>query len=258
MNTLLTETYYLFIRSFKQSLRPYVALLPEFVVPIFFFVVNSAAFQRAVEIPGFTANSYLAFYAPVALLTAIFFTTGSTGIEVVTDISNGYMDRLFVSPVHRISIVLGKLLSVGARAAIQTVIMLVFLVFWGAPFVAGIEGLLMLLGLAFLFGMAWSGIGLTLAFLTKNPRIVQSSFIFFFPFSFMTTSQLPLDLLQGWYKTAVLVNPVTYILEAMRALMLQGFADTTANTIGIGFLAAALFGLVTLTAAFFSFRRLSA
>ncbi len=258
MNTLFRETYYLFIRAFKQSLRPYVALVPEFVVPIFFFLINSAAFQRAVEIPGFSAESYLAFYAPVALLTAIFFTTGSTGIEVVTDISNGYMDRLFVAPVHRISIVLGKLLSVGARAAIQTIIMLIFLVIWGAPFVAGLEGVLMLLGLAFLFGMAWSGIGLTLAFLTKNPRIVQSSFIFFFPFSFVTTSQLPLDLLDGWYKQAVLLNPVTYILEAMRALMLRGYVSLTASTIDIGFVAAILFGLVTLTAAFFSFRLLSA
>ncbi|MBI3660499.1 ABC transporter permease, partial [Candidatus Acetothermia bacterium] len=112
--------------------------------------------------------------------------------------------------------------------------------------------------LAFIFGMAWSGIGLTLAFLTKNPRIVQSSFVFFIPFSFITTSQLPLPLLSGWYKTAVMINPVTYVLEGMRALMLNGVGPETVGTIAVGFLAAALFGLVTLGAALFAFRRLSA
>lgn len=255
MNQTLREIYYLFGRGFRQSLRPYMALLPEFVMPIFFFVINSAAFQRAVDIPGFAASSYLAFYAPVALLMAIFLSTGSAGIEVVTDIANGYMDRLFVSPVRRESIILGKLLATGARAVIQTAIMLVFLLLTGAPFAAGFLGVPIIFALALLFGMAWSGVGLILAFLTRNPRAVQSSFIFFFPFSFVTTSQLPLALLSGWYKGAVLANPVTYILEGMRSLMLTGIVP---GTLGIAFLSAALFALVTFTGAFLAFRRLSA
>jgi ABC-2 type transport system permease protein len=141
---------------------------------------------------------------------------------------------------------------------IQAVVMLAFVMVIGAPFKAGLWGVPILLALALIFGMAWSGIGLTLAFLTQNPRIVQSSFVFFIPFSFITTSQLPLPLLSGWYKVAVMINPVTYVLEGMRALMLQGAVPETLGTIGVGFLAASLFGLVTLTAAFFSFRRLSA
>ncbi|MBI1744705.1 ABC transporter permease [Candidatus Acetothermia bacterium] len=260
MNKVFRDTYYLFIRGFKQSLRPYIALMPEFAVPIFFFVVNSAGFQRVSDLAEFKnyAGNYLEFYAPVALLMAIFFSTGSAGIEVVTDIANGYMDRLFVSPVHRISIVLGKLLATGARSMIQAAIMLAFVMLIGAPFEAGLLGVPILLALAFIFGMAWSGIGLTLAFLTKNPRIVQSSFVFFIPFSFITTSQLPLPLLSGWYKAAVMINPVTYVLEGMRALMLNGVGPETVGTIAVGFLAAALFGLVTLGAALFAFRRLSA
>lgn len=212
MNNFLVELYYLFIRGFKQSIRPYFALLPEFVMPIFFFIVNSAAFQNIVNMPGFNAGSYLAFYAPVALLMAIFLSTGSAGLEVVTDISSGYMDRLFVTPVRRISIILGKLLAVGLRAIIQCAIMLFFVIIMGAPFKSGVLGVIILFLLAFIFGIAWSGIGLTIAFLTKNPRVVQSSFIFFFPFTMITTSQLPLNLLSGWYKTMVLANPVTYIL----------------------------------------------
>jgi ABC-2 type transport system permease protein len=255
MKQTLREIYYLFKRGFRQSLRPYMALLPEFVMPVFFFVINSAGFQRAVDIPGFTGGSYLAFYAPVALLMAIFLSTGSAGIEVVTDMANGYMDRLFVAPIHRGSIILGKLLATGVRAVIQTAIMLAFLLLTGAPFASGLSGAVIIFALALLFGMAWSGVGLILAFLTRNPRAVQSSFIFFFPFTFVTTSQLPLPLLSGWYKTAVMVNPVTYILEGMRSLMLTGIVPAT---LGMAFLAAGAFALVTFSGAFLAFRRLSA
>src|SRR3989338_6330410 len=197
--------------------------MPELLMPVFFFIVNSAGFQAVVDIPGFTAESYLAFYAPVALLMGIFFSSGSTGIEVVTDISTGYMDRMFLTPVRRISIVLGKLLSTGVRAIIQATLMLIVLVAFGAPFSGGIVGLLALYFIAFVFGMGWSAIGMTLAFLTQNPRTVQSSFILFFPFTFVTTSQLPINLLDGIYRDIVLINPVTYLLEGIREIMLIGF-----------------------------------
>lgn len=254
MNSMLRETYYLFRRGFRQSTRPYFALLPEFVMPIFFFAVNSAAFQRVVDIPGFNAESYLAFYAPVALLMAIFLSSGSTGLEIVTDISTGYMDRLFVSPIRRTSIIAGKLLATGSRAVIQTAIMLVFLLLVGAPFHGGTVGVVLIFLLAFLFGMGWAGVGLSLALISKNPRVVQSSFVFFFPFTMMTTSQLPLNLLSGWYKTVVLINPVTYVLEGIRSVMLEGIV---ASTLGAAFLAAALFALATLSTSLIAFRRLS-
>lgn len=254
MKKFFREIYHLFIRGIKQSLRPYFALLPEFIMPIFFFVVNSAAFQKAVEIPGFAAESYLAFYAPVALLMAIFLSSGSTGLEVVTDISTGYMDRLFVAPIHRSAIIIGKLLSTGLRAMAQALIMLAFVALLGAPFKAGLAGIALLLLLAFIFGMAWSGVGLMLALFTKNPRVVQSSFVFFFPFTMMTTSQLPLELLSGWYKTVVLINPVTHILEGIRSFMLTGL---DAPILAAAFIAALGFAAITICVSIWAFRRLS-
>lgn len=255
MSSFATQTYYLYRRAFRQSIRPYFALMPEFVMPVFFFIVNSAAFQRAADIPGFGANSYLAFYAPVSLLMAIFFSSGSTGLEVVTDIATGYMDRLFVAPIKRSAVILGKLLATGTRATIQAAIMLTFLTLMGAPLQGGFIGVLLILALAFLFGMAWAGVGLSLALITKNPRVVQSSFVFFFPFTMITTSQLPLNLLEGWYKVAVQINPVTYILEGMRTIMTVGLETTVIST---AFLSAVGFAAATLGLATWFYRKLSA
>ncbi|MBI1730167.1 ABC transporter permease [Candidatus Acetothermia bacterium] len=242
----------LFVRGFKQCLRPYAALMPEFVIPIFFFIVSSSAFSGLRNLPGFTFESYMQFYAPVALLTSIFVSSGSTGIEVVTDISSGYMDRLFLAPIKRWHIVFAKLAAVGVKSALLTGFMMILILIFGAPFQGGLIGMAFVLLFAFIFGMGWSGIGLLLAFTTKNPRVVQSAFIFFFPFSFITTAQLPLDLLEGWYKTAVQINPVTYILEGMRAVLTRGEIGATLFT---GLAVAVGFAVVTLSIATLAFQR---
>jgi ABC-2 type transport system permease protein len=242
----------LFERGFKQAIRPYVAVAPEFLMPLFYFVVNSAAFQKVVALPGFNQQSYLQFYAPVALLVSIFMSSGSTGLETVTDISTGFMDRLFLAPVNRWYIVLSKLLAVGAKSIISLLVIVICLILFGASFHGGILGFFLVFLLALIFSMAWAGIGLSLAFTTKNPRILQSSYVFFFPFSFITTSQLPLNLLSGWYRTAVLINPVTYILEAIRSILITG---EIGYAVALGFLVAILFAAVTLSISLWSFKR---
>jgi ABC-2 type transport system permease protein len=205
-----------------------------------------------VELPGFPYDNYVQFYAPVALLTAIFVSSGSTGIEIVTDIATGYMDRLFLAPVRREYLILAKLAAVGLKSMTLTGIMILLLFLFGAPFQGGIVGVLTILLFAFIFAMAWSGIGLSLAFVSKNPRVVQSAFIFFFPFSTITTAQMPLEYLDGWYKVAVQINPVTYILEGMRAVIMEG---TFGSTVLIGLAVASAFAFVTLTVATRAFNR---
>src|SRR5262249_54350131 len=113
-------------------------------------------------------------------------------------------------------------------------------------------GFITILLLGALFGIAWSAIGMTIALRTRNQRATQSSFILFFPFTFITTSQMPLDLLRGWYRFAVQINPVTYVLEAIRTLTSTGW---DLNVVGTGFLVAIGTGIFTISLAMASFRR---
>lgn len=249
---LLSEIYYLFIRGLKQSTRPTAAIIPSLFMPAFFFIINSAAFSSVTKLPGFHSSSYLVFYAPVAILMAIFFSAGDAGIDLVVDITSGYFDKLMIAPIHHISIVLGKLLAVGLRAAVQCTIVILIILLLGGSITTGFGGFLMILALAGLFGMVWSAIGMSIALITRNQRATQSSFILFFPLTFITTSQLPLGLLHGWYRTAVILNPVTYVLEAIRALTSVGWEW---DVIGRGFLTAILVGIFTISLVMVSFRR---
>ena len=249
------EIGFLFVRGLKQSIRPWPALLPSLFLPVFFLLVFGASLQSVTKLPGFVGSSYIVFYAPVAILQAIFFSSGDAGTDLVVDITSGYLDKLLIAPIHRVAILVGKLLAVGLRAAVQALVVIAIILLIGGKVVTGFPGLLVILALAAVFGMAWSGIGMTIALLTKNQRATQSAFILFFPFTFITTSQLPLNLLSGWYKVAVQLNPVTAILEALRALTSTGW---NGSVIAHGFLTAIIVGIITLTAATLSFRRVTA
>jgi ABC-2 type transport system permease protein len=252
MKRFFQEIGYLFVRGLKQSMRPTAALIPSLVMPAFFFLVNSAGFASLSNLPGLGASSYLTFYAPVAILMAIFFSSGDAGIDLVVDITTGYFDKLLISPIHHIAIVIGKLLAIGLRAMVQASLVIVIILLAGGSIKTGFPGYLVILLLGGLFGMAWSAIGMSIALLTKNQRTTQSTFILFFPFTFITTAQLPLNLLHGWYKTVVQINPVTYVLEAIRSLTTIGWEP---HTLALGFLVALLTAVATISLVMWSFRR---
>lgn len=254
MKRFFQELGYLFVRGLKQSMRPTAALVPSLVMPAFFFIVNTAGFASLSNLPGLGASSYLAFYAPVAILMSIFFSSGDAGIDLVVDITTGYFDKLLITPIHHIAIVLGKLLAIALRAMVQTSLVILIILLLGGHIATGFPGYLLLLLLGGLFGMAWSAIGMSIALITKNQRTVQSLFILFFPFTFITTAQLPLNLLHGWYRVAVQINPVTYVLEAIRSITTTGW---NAHVIELGFLVAIITGIITISWVMWSFRRVT-
>lgn len=252
MSSFFSDWFYLSIRNIKLIWRPLLALLPPFFMPIFFFAVNSLSLQALAKVPGFPDVSYKDFIAPVAIFTAIFFSAGNAGIELVQDIQSGYFKKLIIMPINRLAIVLAKLTEIAVQALIQGVVMLILLLLWGVKFQSGLLGVLTIFVILMIFAMAWSCIGMIFALRTQNARLVQSMFILVFPLLYLTTSQSPRELLPRTFATVTDYNPVTYIIEGIRALVLRGWGDPD---IGYAFLAAgAMFvGLVSLT--LLSFRK---
>jgi ABC-2 type transport system permease protein len=237
MTTFFSDWYYLSIRSIKQIWRPLLALIPSMFIPIFFFFVNSQSLSAFAHVPGFPNVSYKQFIAPVAIFTAIFFSAGNAGIELVQDISNGYLKKLMIMPINRLAILFGKLTEVAVQSIMQGTIVIVLLLFAGVTFNTGFLGICAAFGILVLFAMAWSCIGMIAALRTQNARLVQSLFVVVFPFLYLTTSQAPKQLLPPLFATAATYNPVTYIIEGVRALVLNTWGDPR---IWQGFLVAAV------------------
>jgi ABC-2 type transport system permease protein len=225
MSHFFSDWYYLSIRSIKQIWRPLLALIPSLFIPVFFFVVNSASLSAFSKVPGFPDVSYRDFIAPVALFTAVFFSAGNAGIELVQDITSGYFKKLMIMPINRLTIILGRLTEVAVQAVMQGAIVLVLLLTIGVRIQTGVLGLFAIFGILILFAMAWSCVSMISALRTQNARLVQSMFVFVFPFLYLTTSQAPMELLPPFFRTIATFNPVTYIIEGVRALVLSNWSN---------------------------------
>lgn len=252
MKYFLSDWYYLSIRNIKQIWRPILALVPSLFIPIFFFAVNAITLQAFSRVPGFPDVSYKQFIAPVAIFTAIFFSAGNAGIELVQDINNGYFKKLIIMPIARLTIILGKLTEVAVQSILQGTIVVILLLLFGVKFDTGFLGILAMFAMLILFAMAWSCIGMIAALRTENARLVQSMFVLVFPFLYLTTSQTPKSLLPKTFATITTYNPVTYVIEGTRALVLSNWSN---SAIWQGFVVALALFLVLMFLTFMSFRK---
>lgn len=222
-------------------------LIPALIVPIFFFAVNVGALGDISSFAG--VDDFQAFQLPVAIIFAV--TGVSRASALVTDIQSGYFDRLLVSPVNRYSLLLGLMLADLALVIALSLPVLILGFVLGVGFATGPLGLLVFLAIAGLWGLAFTGFPYAIALRTGNPAAVNSSFILFFPFAFLTTTFLPQDALTGWLSTVADYNPVTYLLAGLRALISDGW---TFSDIVPAIVAVALVGAISFALAFSALR----
>lgn len=206
-------------RALRAILREPENIIPALVVPLFFFFVNIGSLEKAGSYTGIA--DYKAFQLPVAIIFAV---TGiSRAVALVTDITSGYFDRLLVSPINRWSLILGLMMADFALIIVLCIPVLLLAVLLGVQFVTGFWGVLAFLLLSGLWGLVFAGFPYAIALRTGSPVAVNTSFLLFLPFVFLTTAFMPQEALTGWMATVASYNPVTYILAGMRALVSGGW-----------------------------------
>lgn len=207
------------IRALRSIPRDPEAIYPALIIPVFFYAINVGALQDMAErIPGL---DYKAFQLPVAIIFAV---TGiSRAVTLVTDIQTGYFDRLSLTPVNRLALLLGLTVADFTLVIALTLPVIVIGLIVGVSFASGILGLLLFILLSGLWGLVFTGFPYAIALKTGNPAAVNSSFLLFFPFVFLTTVFIPKEAMTGWLSTVATYNPVTYLLDALRSLITVGW-----------------------------------
>jgi ABC-2 type transport system permease protein len=253
--SLLSDTYYLFIRAMKKLIRNPILLFFSLFQPIIFLVLFTQLFSRFADFPGFlaTTGAYLAFAAPGILLQNAFSSALQSGTSIVSDLETGYLQKMLVTPVNRSAILLGRLVSDAFRVVIQSVIILALAYALGITVATGFPGiLLMLLTIAF-FGLAWSGISLALGLRTKNAETVFGIGAFLtFPLLFMSTALMPQSFMPDWMQTVSSYNPISYTVNIVRVLTLTGYDW---GTILSGYGVVGAIAVVTLGLTLYLFRK---
>jgi ABC-2 type transport system permease protein len=248
MMQVLRDTYHLVVRSLRDAVRQPAVELGNIFIPIFFFAVTVGAIG---EVAGraFGVDNYLGFQMPVAILQAV--GAGTAGLSMVTDIERGYFDKLLLTPASRTSLVLSRLIADGVRISILTVLIVFAGLLVGSGMESGPLGVLMLMLIGGSFGIAYSGIGLAIALRTGSAQAAQLGFLLFFPLLFLSPAFAPKEVFSPWLETVATFNPVTYILQGMRSLVLDGWDF---RKLGEAFLAVGALGTLTMTLVFLALR----
>jgi ABC-2 type transport system permease protein len=229
-------------RSIRAMLREPEYLIPSIIIPVFFFAVNVGSLETLGQNLG--TGDFKAFQLPVAIVLAV---TGiSRASSLVTDIQSGYFDRLLISPVNRFALLLGLMVADFVLVLALSILVILMGLLIGINFVTGIGGVLIFLLFSGLWGLAFTGYPYAIALKTGSSAAVSASFLLFFPFSFLTTAYVPREFLSGWLKTVADYNPVTYLLDGLRALITVGWDVKTLTSM---FLAIAGVGLISFSLA---------
>jgi ABC-2 type transport system permease protein len=235
-------------RALRAVPRDTEAIIPPVFIAVFFFVVNIATLEGlAAAVPGL---DYTAFQMATAALIGV--TGVSRAPAVVLDVQDRYFDRLLLTPVRRTAILVGHMAADVAVAAGLTVPIIGLGMALGVRFEGGPVGILVFMALSALWSLAFAGFGYAIALKTGNPAAVNSSFLLFFPFLFLTASYVPRSELSGWLDTVAGLNPVTYLLEGLRSLVLGGGWQW--NELGQALVAIAVVGAVSMAMCFAALR----
>jgi ABC-2 type transport system permease protein len=231
-------------RALREALRTPEALLPTLFIPMFFLVVNLG--QAGKIFPSSSTSflygqSYAAFQLPASLLLAASF--GSAALYLVEDIEGGYFDKLRAAPVSRSALVIGRLLAEAAKSVVITAVLVVLSLPFGVSIASGPLGFVLLLVLTSLWAVVFSGFMQLIALKTRSAAATNSGGLVFFPLLFLTPNFVPRELLTRPMEIAATFNPVTYVMEAMRSLILT---DLTWAPLMRGFGILAVLGVLML------------
>lgn len=206
-------------RALRGARRDPAAVIPALIVPVFFFAVNVGSLEAVARAAG--TGDYKAFQLPVAIIFAV--TGVSRANALVADIASGYFERLLLTPVNRLALLLGLMVADFVLVVALCLPVLALGAFAGVSFAAGSAGVVVFVLVAAAWGVAFTGFPYAIALRTGNPGAVAASFILFFPFAFLTTAYVPREYLGGWLATAADWNPVTYVLAGLRSLVIDGW-----------------------------------
>jgi ABC-2 type transport system permease protein len=234
-------------RSVVRTLRQPLMVVPSLLFPLLLLSINSSGLDSTTRLPGFPTDSYFEFALAIAFVQGALFSANSAGTNVASDIESGFLNRLSLTPLRRVALMMGQLAGILALGLIQAVTFLLVGVAFGAGIEAGLGGALVIVAMSLTISLAFGCIGAFVALRSGSGEAVQGVFPLFFAALFLSSMALPRDLIEiDWFQTVATYNPVSYMLEGIRSLVITGW---DAEAIALGFACAGGLALIALVAA---------
>lgn len=235
-------------RAITHIVRAPAQVIFPIVFPLVLLAVNTSGLDAATNLPGFPTTSYLDFAIAVPFMQGALFAALNGGQDLARDIEGGFLDRLAMTPMSGAALLTGQLGGALFMGVVGAIIYLLVGLLLGVGIAAGVGGALVLLLLAVSISFAFACFGMFVALRVGNAQAVQGFFPLFFVLLFLSSAFFPRDLIQqDWFRTIATYNPVSYLVEGIRSLVITGW-DAGALLPAFGIAAAAIVFFLALSA----------
>jgi ABC-2 type transport system permease protein len=239
-------------RSLVRTARQPAMVIPPLVFPVALMAVNAAGLQSSTELAGFPTDSFLAFALAVPFIQGALFSTMNAGTELARDVQTGFVNRLALTALRDWALLSGQLAGVVALGIFQAVFYIAVGLAVGVEFASGPLGIVVLLVYAAVVSLSFGMLGAFLAFRTGSGETIQALFPVLFVFLFISSMNAPRDLIGiEWFQTAATLNPVSYMIECVRSLIIVGWDP---QALFLGFAMVIVLGAVSLPLASWALR----
>jgi ABC-2 type transport system permease protein len=211
-------------RAVVRTARQPANIVFPLVFPMLLLAVNAGGLKAATSLPGFPTDSFLAFAVAVPFIQGALLATINANVEFARDIQTGFLNRLALTPVRALVLLVGQLGGLMTLALIQACFYLFVALLFGVRLESGVGGAVMLLVLETFIALAFASWGTWAALRTGSTEAVQGLFPVFFVFLFMSSMNMPRNLIESdWFRFIATINPVSYLIEAVRSLVITGW-----------------------------------
>jgi ABC-2 type transport system permease protein len=250
------ETAWLGLRTLRRFYRVTANPISIILFPIIQLVVFSQLFRGIIVLPGFEGtDSYLAYLAPGQIVFTVFFAVAWSGGSLLIDYRAGYLDKLRATPANRYAIIAGELVTLFIEAVIMSAVILAITIVLGASVASGILGAILILLIAGAFGVAWAGTSMAPALITRNEQATGTLAFLFIPIAFLSTAFVPEVMMPDWLQSLNVINPISYVIEAIRSLMMVGIVP---EVLWPAILSIIVLGVLLHSVTLWAFRRMTA
>lgn len=232
----------------RKLARDPTELLTRAVQPALWLIVFGEVFTNIRAIP--TGNlTYLEFMAPGVLAQSVLFSAIFFGIAVIWERDLGIIHKLLVSPAYRGALVMGKAISAGLRGLTQAVIIYVLALVLGIHLQFSPPALLGVAVVVMLGSALFATFSLIVACIVKTrERFMGIGQVLTMPLFFASNAIYPLAIMPPWLRVVARVNPLTYVVDALRGLMVQGGQSVFGSGADVAIQAGAFAVLLTIAA----------
>jgi ABC-2 type transport system permease protein len=246
VNEIGAQIYHLARRSVVRQARQPANVVAPVIFPLGLLAVNSGGLQPATLIPGFPTDRFVAFALAIPFLQGALFATMNAGTDLAHDIQTGFLNRLSLTPLRGVGLVVGQLAGVSVVALIQAIIYVAVGYAVGVDPKSGPAGVAVLLTLAVVIAIGFGAVGIFMALRTGSSESVQGLFPVLFVFLLISSMNFPRNLIEAdWFRWLANVNPVSYLIEGIRSLIIEGW---NGEAIGLAFAISAALLVVALGA----------